>query len=164
MEVMIKKIYFDLDGVLADFDYAIYMFGGFKNGECHDSEVKKTMKNTKHFFYKVPPNNLMIKCFHYFHKKEGDKCQILSALPDKTIKVYNAKKDKIAWVKKYLGCDVKVNLCYRREKKKFCKGIGYILIDDYKKNINEWLDAGGTGVLYRKSMDNEIEELLQMLE
>ena len=49
---MIKKIYFDLDGVLADFDYAIYMFGGFKNGECHDSEVKKTMKNTKHFFIK----------------------------------------------------------------------------------------------------------------
>lgn len=66
--------------------------------------------------------------------------------------------------KKYLGCDVKVNLCYRCEKKKFCKGIGYILIDDYKKNINEWLDAGGTGVLYRKSMDNKIEELLQMLE
>lgn len=72
MGSMIKKIYFDLDGVLADFDYSIYMFGGFKNGECHDSEVKKTMKNTKHFFYKVPPNNLMIKCFHYFHKEDTD--------------------------------------------------------------------------------------------
>ena len=30
MGIMIKKIYFDLDGVLADFDYAIYMFGGLK--------------------------------------------------------------------------------------------------------------------------------------
>lgn len=42
-------------------------------------------------------------------------------------------------MKKYLGCDVKVNLCYRREKKKFCKGIGYILIDDYKKILTNGL-------------------------
>ena len=50
MGSMIKKIYFDLDGVLADFDYAIYMFGGFKNGECHDSEVKKDYEKYKTFF------------------------------------------------------------------------------------------------------------------
>lgn len=50
MGSMIKKIYFDLDGVLADFDYSIYMFGGFKNGECHDSEVKKDYEKYKTFF------------------------------------------------------------------------------------------------------------------
>lgn len=48
--------------------------------------------------------------------------------------------------------DIVVNLVRRANKKDFCKGEGYVLIDDYRKNIEEWEDVGGTGILFEHAI------------
>ena len=38
-------------------------------------------------------------------------------------------------------------------KKNYCKGKGYILIDDFEGNINDWDNAGGTGIRFTTPED-----------
>ena len=33
------------------------------------------------------------------------------------------------------------------EKTQYCTGKGYMLIDDMERNINEWNEMGGTGIV-----------------
>ena len=41
-----------------------------------------------------------------------------------------------------------MNIVYREEKKNFCKGKDWILIDDHPGNIASWREYGGTGILH----------------
>lgn len=52
-------------------------------------------------------------------------------------------------------------IVYREQKKDYCKGKEYILIDDLNKNISEWEALGGTGILHT-SVDNTREHLHKM--
>jgi hypothetical protein len=75
------------------------------------------------------------------------------------------RKGKIEWVKKNLSTDTEIIVCHRREKKNYSK-IGNILIDDNEKNINEWKDYGGIGILHTNSKKtigdlNEIKKILE---
>ena len=57
-------------------------------------------------------------------------------------------KGKVQWCQNNLDISKsQVNVVQRREKKNFA-GKNIILIDDHKKNIREWENAGGTGVLH----------------
>lgn len=58
-----------------------------------------------------------------------------------------------------------VHIVERREKADFAKdehGMPNILIDDYRKNIDEFNAAGGIGILYT-DFDNMVEELSAVL-
>ena len=46
-----------------------------------------------------------------------------------------------------LSPDVKVNIVLREEKPQYCSGKDCILIDDMEKNIQEWEEMGGTGIV-----------------
>ncbi|WP_177528219.1 hypothetical protein [uncultured Treponema sp.] len=54
-----------------------------------------------------------------------------------------------------------MNAVLRAEKLNFCHGKDFILIDDYKKNIAEWKETGGTAILFNSWQDTltVIEEL-----
>ena len=63
-----------------------------------------------------------------------------------------------------LSPDINVNIVYKEEKKNFCKGEDYILIDDLDKNIIDWLTFGGTAILHKSPKETlriikEIENL-----
>jgi hypothetical protein len=74
-------------------------------------------------------------------------------------------KDKLSsegkriWCKRELGENTIVNLSYN--KSDFAKP-NMILIDDLKKNIIEWENAGGIGILHKNSKDT-IEKLKKIL-
>ena len=40
-----------------------------------------------------------------------------------------------------------MNIVFREEKPQYCTGKGYILIDDMERNIKEWNEMGGTGIV-----------------
>ncbi len=82
------------------------------------------------------------------HEAHGDKCEILTGIPKPRRGILTAGEDKINWVRRILSKDVKVNIVYREEKPNYCTGKDCILIDDYKKNIREWEEMGGTGILF----------------
>ena len=87
---------------------------------------------------------------------------ILSAYSKRDI---NSKRDKLLWVTKNLGRLPRKNILIvlRKDKKRFAvsDGTPNILIDDYDKNINEWKNAGGIGILH-KSIPNTIGELKKL--
>jgi uncharacterized protein YbaR (Trm112 family) len=74
------------------------------------------------------------------------------------------KPEKIEWVRKHLGNVEHVYLVPREEKQKFAvnkDGTPNLLIDDYEKNIKEWVARGGIGVRHINSM-NTISQLRKL--
>jgi hypothetical protein len=90
--------------------------------------------------------------------KQYDPCILTSPTLD-----YACKKGKIEWVKKELGDDVCVIVALKKhlvfDEKQL---VGKILIDDKEKNINPWIEMGGTGILHKNAADT-ISQLKKFL-
>ncbi len=163
----IEKIYIDMDGVLADFD------GGIRN-LCHREPVDQmtatseenmklwdAVRKVDHFYDKLeimPGSDVMLRTLFAKYK---DRCEILTGIPKPDKRIEHAGEDKQNWMARYFGSDIKVNIVLRSQKKERCKGIGCVLIDDYQKNIDQWVQHGGTGILFTdvESTMKELERL-----
>ena len=159
---MIKKIYFDMDGVLADFDGGVTKLCGLrpiKQGERRSKEEDDLMwekiREVSHFYDKLDPMPGAVELFNELYKKYGSKCEILTGIPKPKRGIATAGEDKIAWAHRILTPELKVNIVYREEKKNFCEGMDYILIDDLESNIEDWLNYGGTGILHVSADDTK---------
>lgn len=74
------------------------------------------------------------------------------------------KPEKIEWIRKHLGPVEHIYLVPREDKQKFAvtkDGKPNLLIDDYEKNIKEWVSAGGIGIRHINSM-NTISQLRKL--
>lgn len=162
-----KKIYFDMDGVLADFH------GGVEN-ICHiksvnqayatkeqDDAIFNAIKEVEHFYDRLEPLPGALELFNRVYNDYGTKCEILTGIPKPKRGIVTAGEDKINWIHRLFAKDVKVNIVFREQKREFCNGKDYILIDDYGKNIQEWESFGGTGILH-KSVQETIDELRKL--
>lgn len=158
----ISKIYIDLDGVLADFVRGIKELCGIEavnqvhKKEGDDDLMWEAVKKVEHFYDKLELMPGASELFKLLSSKYD--VEILSGIPKARRGIYTAGEDKISWVHRLLSKDIKVNIVYRNEKKNFVTGPDCILIDDLAKNIREWNEAGGTGILF-SSPDKVIEEL-----
>ena len=162
--MQIEKIYFDMDGVLADFDRGMEELCYMENqkqgeaGSNSDDELWNAVRSVDNFYDKLEPVSGAVEMFKKIYSVYGDKCEILSAVPKPHRNIPSAREDKIKWVRRVLSDQVVINLVYRAEKQDFVKGKGCILIDDYQTNIDEWISAGGTGILF-ESADKILEKL-----
>lgn len=150
----VDKIYFDMDGVLADFDRGIRELCHIEpkiqgqNSPQEDDIMWEKVRDVGHFYDKLYPIEGALEMFRELYEKYGDKCEILSGIPKPRRGITTSAEDKINWAHRVLSENLKVNIVYREEKKEYVKGPGYILIDDFDKNIREWNEAGGTGILF----------------
>ena len=155
MTMKVKKIYFDMDGVLADFGRGVRELCGLEpisqgaknNDSAEEDRMWNAIKDSGHFYDKLELMPGAKELFDAIYKRYGDKCEILTGIPKPKRGIDSAGDDKKAWVKRLLSKDIKVNIVYREEKARFCTGKDCILIDDFDKNIREWEAMGGTGVL-----------------
>lgn len=163
----VRKIYFDMDGVLADFNRGIKELCGLepvdqaKKKPAQDDEMFAAMRAVSHFYDQLKPIPDVLELFETIYQKYGDKCEILSGIPKPKRGIENAAEDKQFWAHRLLADDLKVNIVYREEKKDYCKGPDFILIDDYQKNIKEWEDMGGTGVWF-DNIENVYKQLRKL--
>lgn len=151
----IKKIYFDMDGVLADFDRGVRELCNMEPlpqsenlPAGYDDELWSKVRETGHFYDKLDLIPGVKELFDYVYNKYGDKCEILTGVPKPRRGITTAGDDKINWVRRLLSNDVVVNIVWREDKPDYCSGKDCILIDDYELNIREWENCGGTGVLF----------------
>lgn len=164
---MLNKIYFDMDGVLADFDdFVKNQLGMEYSAEQrhwlpNDDEMWEKARNTSHFYYQLKLMDGAKELFDMVFGKYGSQCEILTGIPKPKRGLTTAKEDKIAWVRQYLSSDIVVNVVYKEEKPQFCTGKDCILIDDTQRNITEWEQSGGTGILH-VSPENTIQLLKEM--
>ena len=148
------KIYFDMDGVLSDFNKGIVELCGMEaptqnpNTHEYDERMFNAMRKVDRFYYQLDPIKDTLALFKEVQRKHGDKVEILTAIPKAIRNIVGADTDKLEWVKKHLENDVVVNIVLRRDKPNFAKGSGYLLIDDTPDNIDSWKKAGGDGLLF----------------
>ena len=154
------KIYFDMDGVLANFNKGVIDLLHLKPINQSDPfDYKKTnalyakMRTVDHYYDMLEPIQEAVDLLLELYEKYGDDVQILTAIPKPHRGIITASEDKINWTKRLISDKIKINICYRAEKANFCTGADCILIDDYDKNIREWEALGGTGILYTNIED-----------
>ncbi len=150
-------IYFDMDGVLSDFARGVKELLHLEplDQEHSTSETDEVlfaaMREYPHFYDALEPIPGSIEIFDEVYALYKDHCMILSGIPKPRRGIDTAAEDKNTWVKRYLPEGVIVHTVSRAEKKTFVHDRNDILIDDYTKNIREWEEAGGTGILSRTS-------------
>ncbi len=156
MKDTVKKIYFDMDGVLADFEGGAREFCGLpkldpgqRRTEEEDDLMWQKIREVEHFYDRIKPLVDGVEVFRKLYAIYGDKCEILTGIPKPRRGILTAGEDKINWSHRILSEDIVVNIVYREQKKDFCKGSDYILIDDLPSNIDSWKNFGGTGILHK---------------
>ncbi len=163
----VTKIYFDMDGVLADFNRGVKELCNIEPVDqetatsAEKSVLWKAVRQIDHFYGRLELIPGAEEMFRRVYAVYGDRCEILSGIPRPFKGVMDAGEDKIAWIGRIFGPEVKVNIVYKEEKKNYCNGPGDVLIDDYLTTIREWRRLGGTGILHRNAADT-LEELRKM--
>ena len=121
-----------MDGVLAD-------FFGVPN-------AVERFKKEKHFFRNLAPISINVDAVRMMIEK-GEKVIILTTSPHR-----RADRDKRRWLKVYLPQIKTKNIIFARPKIAKIEYVNKkvraksILMDDYGKNIREWVNGGGIGV------------------
>ena len=164
----VEKIYFDMDGVLADFEKGVrelcHMEPQPQNGKRSakvDDLMWEAIREVDHFYDRLDLMPGAKEMFDILYGKYGDRCEILTGIPRAERGLETAAEDKINWAHRLLSEQVKVNAVCRKHKQEFCTGPESILIDDREKTIREWRDLGGTAILHT-SPEETIRELKQL--
>lgn len=157
----VDKIYFDMDGVLADFDRGVIELCGLTplsqnakhRDEAKDDAMWAEVKKVDHFYDVLELKPGAKEMFDAVWGKYGDRCEILTGIPKPRRGIASAADDKVAWTRRLLSETVVVNIVFSEEKPRYCSGKGCILIDDREDNIRDWIGMGGTGILHVSSED-----------
>ena len=147
------KVYVDMDRVVADFDNGVRKYAHMEpagNGGNKEQAAKmwKRLSKVPNFYDKLDPMPGSEKGISVLHKMFGKDLEILTGVPNPARGLPTASEDKKNWMRRIFGPDIVVNTVLRAEKQNFCTGRDCYLIDDYERNIREWEDAGGTGILF----------------
>ena len=156
------KIYFDSDGVLANLDTAIV-----KHTNQHHWPTRRIAKEHWEILEQVPRLFYTLSAipgawtmFNMVYTQHGDKVEILTALPEPTGLLHTADVDKREWIRDVINPEVVVNtvLGGKNKYKWLAENPGAVLIDDFDRNINQWIENGGVGILH-VDPDSTIEKL-----
>ena len=152
----LPRIYCDMDGVICDFVLAAKKATGQNWVGLRDGQDWESIKNTKNFWSTMPWTRDGRQLWNFIKKYRP---HILSAFSPEDP---NCKPGKRKWLKNNVGYSQSfmINIVRRREKKNFAKNKGRpaILIDDYPKNVDQFKNAGGIGILHTNTQ-NTISQL-----
>lgn len=147
------KIYFDMDGVLADFNRGVKELCGMDAAPQGDDWVPgcdepmwERIRLVDHFYDRLEVMPGAREMFALIYARYGERCEVLSAIPKPKRGILTAGEDKIRWMRRWFPEGVVINIVMREDKPRYCKGKGSILIDDFKENVDSWEGNGGTGI------------------
>lgn len=138
-------IYCDLDGVLADFNSTFKQITGTYPHEVPRMDLWRQIEKIPHYWSLLIPFEDTAYLINYLKRFSF---QILTGLPANGYE--KAEKEKREWVSHHIGEDINVICCLSKDKPLYCQK-NDILIDDFKKNINSWIKAGGIGIHHQNA-------------
>ncbi|AWK85581.1 hypothetical protein [Azospirillum thermophilum] len=135
-----RKLFLDLDGVLADFDRGVRAVTGKRPEQVPMKVMWRELSRHPDFFgtleFMHDAQELWAFCAPHHPT-------ILTGLPLGSW----APEQKKRWVARMLGAHVPVITCMARDKARY-GGPGCVLVDDREKARDPWEAAGGTFVLH----------------
>jgi len=160
-------IYCDMDGVLVDIVAGLAKLYNIpnlsnKNFDSFINPLKKRIDEEHPNLFANLPWMTDGKSLWKYISNPKYKVEILSA--HTTTWQPSSKADKLKWIEKNLKPKPHFsNVVLRPQKKDFAttNGKPNILIDDWKKNIQEWTAVGGIAI-YHKSANQTIAELKKL--
>lgn len=156
-----RTIFLDLDGVMADFDGDFKRFTGMDSAEYVAAHGRKGMwgfiYSRNNFFRNLPACEGAIE-FYRSLLTRGISPIILTACPSSNYE--SVARQKKTWVREWLGKHVMVLPVDGGESKPhFMQNPGDVLIDDYKKNVTAWSNAGGIGIHHTGNFGDTLDKL-----
>jgi 5'(3')-deoxyribonucleotidase len=152
--VRVKRIFLDMDGVLADFNVGVENLTGtpFPNtlqGHNDYDERKEELTN-KRLFRHLPPMPDMHDLVGYV-RHTGLPWEILTAagVINRELVVW----DKQEWIKEHVSPTVVVTCTMTGSQKGMFAIKGSVLVDDRQKNLDSWIEHGGIGILHTSAAD-----------
>ena len=155
------KVYFDMDGVLADFDGRMLEKFGINPADRNDRKKvrdrakfddelwAKVREEAPRYFLELEPFPDALALLRETIERLGvENVAILTAVPKPERGIVHAAADKEAWIRRHVGPDIEVRIGLRAEKAASAQSADDILIDDNEGNIKEWEAAGGAGILH----------------
>lgn len=143
------QLFVDMDGVLADFDSHHEDVFGIRPCKIADNVDWKAVRAIKDFYLNIPP---MPDLDALWARIERYQPIVLTGVPSS---VAEAPDNKKAWVRKNLGVHVEVRCCRSSEKCKHAAP-GDVLIDDWEKYRQLWIDAGGHWITHTSAADTDL--------
>lgn len=151
------KIFSDLDGVLADFEKR------FLDHTNYTAEDHKNQFGVEKFWADITKHGVKFwshmewmpdgkQLWHYIQKYKP----ILLSAPSRE---ESSREGKKIWVEKHMP-GTELLLAYASDKQQYANPEA-ILIDDRKRNIYEWRDAGGIGIIHTSAITT-IEQLKEL--
>ncbi len=158
----IRQIFLDQDGVLADFESGFIKTLGYEvdlktNKDIYHQEKRKL--TAQRLFRNLDPLpdawKLVDWCLN-----SGIHTEILTSAGtvNRTIVI----KDKIDWIRRYVSPHWIVIPTFNGYQKAAFAHKKAVLIDDRRRNIDCWTEAGGIGVLHETS-DETIKQLNEII-
>lgn len=140
-----KRVYLDLDGVMADFDTHFFNLFGIESRTLDDTTLWNLINQQGSFFADLP---VCHGALDFFKDIKHLNPIILTACPKSNYQT--AAMQKKNWVKSHLSSVITViPMLGGKNKALFMHNPGDILIDDFEKNIKSWQEHGGIGILHK---------------
>lgn len=142
-------LYVDLDGVLADFDKGYEQLFGERPQRQWDQEAERWARIAAKgdFYLHLPMMEDASLLWQHVSKYNPT---ILTGVPSSVLDAVWQKKD---WCNYHLGSRVPVLTCASVDKSKFCFP-GDIIVDDWAKYQDLWLQRGGKWILHVSAVDS----------
>lgn len=141
---MTRRLYLDLDGVMADFDAHFPAEFGLDHKSMADDAMWDQITSHATFFRSMPPCPGALEFFAEVRHLDPI---ILTACPRSNYA--NVARQKRAWVGEHLSGDLMVlPVMGGRNKPLFMHAAGDVLIDDWSKNTEAWAAEGGLSITH----------------
>lgn len=150
---MSRRLFLDMDGVLADFDTGYYrLFGELPDRSKGDRpEMWKAIEAHGSFYRDL---EMMPDAYELLAYTRPWRPIVLTGMPDS---VPDAMAQKMAWVREHIGDDVLVIGTKSRDKSLWARP-GDVLVDDWEKYRDRWEQVGGVWITHRTA-ERSIEAL-----
>ena len=170
---MIPVIYIDLDGVLADLHTGVVNFTGDEFPENHRSALFKEYLPAyveAEMFYlqdKMPKADNLVKYLLGFYNKGLCQLAILTSSGQFYKPISRVTDQKKRWIEKNIPEFSEIPFCTTTSgaDKSILANENAFLLDDYPKNVTQFIAAGGHGHVYHEDTFNDaIESMIKFLE
>jgi hypothetical protein len=151
----VRRIFCDMDGVLADFERGYKEAFGIECSKLLDNVDWDLVRSKPDFYETLPP---MPDCHVLWNYIKHTGASLLTGVPQRLLGDANTQKHR--WAYRVLGPSTHVICELSKDKSKHCQP-GDILIDDWTKYQHLWEATGGVFVHHTSAMST-IAQLMDL--